>query len=135
MLAESIGKTLAGGDFGLDNILVMFADWAQKLGSILVAAGLAISGFKYMALENPLGVVRLGGALIAAGAAVKQAVSSNPTRSGSGSSSEGGGNERWDAYGERMLGGAIKIEVNGVIKGSGRELQVVLDNEGKRRAL
>lgn len=135
-LADAIGRAIGGGgDFGLDSILIMFADWAQKLGGILIAAGIAIEGFKKQALSNPYGVVILGAALVAAGAAVKAAVENNPTLKSS-SSSSGGGGARFDIEGQRLLRGAeLKIEVNGVITGKGKDLQVVLDKETKRRNL
>lgn len=133
--ATEVGTVLGGGDFGLDNILNMFADWAIKLGSILIAAGISIDSFKKSILSNPLGVAALGAALVVAGAAVKAAVQTNPTSSAGASSGSGGGNDNWDAYGERNLRGKIEVQVNGVLKGNGRDLYGVITKENARRSL
>lgn len=133
--ATEIGNVLGGGDFGLDRILTMFADWAIKLGSILIAAGVSITAFKTQILANPLGVVALGAALVAAGAAVKAAVQTNPTSSSGSGSSSGGGRDNWDAFGERNLRGKIEVQVNGVLKGSGRDLYGVITKENTRKSL
>lgn len=133
--ATEIGNVLGGGDFGLDRILTMFADWAIKLGSILIAAGISIDSFKKTILSNPLGVAALGAALVVAGAAVKAAVQTNPTSSAGASSGSGGGNDNWDAYGERNLRGKIEVQVNGVLKGNGRDLYGVITKENARRSL
>lgn len=133
--ATEIGNVLGGGDFGLDRILTMFADWAIKLGSILIAAGISIESFKTQILANPLGVVALGAALVAAGAAVKSAVQTNPTSSSGAGSSSSGGRDNWDAFGERNLRGKIEVQVNGVLKGSGRDLYGVITKENTRKSL
>lgn len=133
--ASEIGNALGGGDFGLDRILEMFADWAIKLGSILIAAGISLEVFKDSIAENPYAVVAYGAALVAAGAAVKAAVQKNPTSSSGSGSSSNGGRDNWDAFGERNLRGKIEVQVNGVLKGNGRDLYGVITKENVRRSL
>jgi hypothetical protein len=132
MLGTALGAIFSGKDFGMDNFLIMMADWAKKLGGILIAAGLAIFGFKVQALANPLALVALGGALVAAGAAVKAAVSTNPATGIN--TSYGGAQSGGSIEGIRDWSG-LKVSVTGELIGEGSSLKAVLDNESIRQNL
>jgi uncharacterized protein YukE len=129
MLGTALGAALTGKDFGMDNVLLMFADWGKKLGAILVAAGLALFNFQTQIIGNPLAVAGFGAALIAASAAVKAAVSSNPATGVN--SSYGGTQSGGTIEGLRDWSG-MKVTVSGVLIGEGSTLKGVLDSENDR---
>lgn len=134
--AESLGNALAGGGLkgGLDNILLMVADWAANLGQILISAGLAMAIAQKTLAINPMAAVGFGIALVAAAAAIKGAVNSKPMGRGSSSSTSNQGGQDWDAFGLRGLRG-MTVEVNGVLKAQGRDLVAVITSENNRKGL
>ena len=79
--------------------------------------------------------VRLPRSFMYAEEAVKSAVQTNPTSSSGSGSSSNGGRDNWDAFGERNIRGKLVVEVNGVLKGSGKDLYAVINNENNRRSL
>jgi len=130
MIGTALGAALSGKDFGLDNMIMMFADWGKRLGQILFAAGTALWTFKTEAIKNPLAVAAFGLALIAASAAVKAAVSSNPS-TGVNSTYGGGSGVGSDLTGLRDLK-QFSISVTGEIVAQGSNLVAVINNENKR---
>jgi hypothetical protein len=135
-LAESLGTALSGGGLksGLDNILLMVADWAANLGQILISAGLAMAIAQKTLAINPMAAVGFGIALVAAAAAIKGAVNSKPMGRGSSSNTSNQGGQDWDAFGLRGLRG-MTVEVNGVLKAQGRDLVAVISSENNRKGL
>ena len=129
-LGTAIGASISGKDFGGEELLIMIADWGKRLGAIMVAAGLALDGFKKLAITNPIALVGFGAALIAASAAVKAAVSSTPS-TGVNQSYGGGGDSGGDIIGLRELG-QFQVNVTGEIKAQGSELVTVINNENER---
>lgn len=122
------------GDFG-KNFIAMLASWAQKVGILLLSAGLAIEAFKVSLKSlNGVGLIIAGGALIIAAAAAKAAISTPPAMSGGGGAGggySGGGEERPDLFGLRELG-EFNVNVSGVITAQGSELVTVINNENER---
>ena len=134
-LAESIGSAFGGGTFnqGWNKFLIQIADWAQKLGAILVAAGLSLEVFQKQAAVNPMASVVFGLALIAAASAVKASVSKRPGAKGS-AASPGGGGGGFDLTGFRTLKSGLTVNVNGTLKGNGKDLYAVIESETNRRS-
>jgi hypothetical protein len=134
MIGTALGSAFTGKDFGLDNMLMMFADWGKRLGGIMVAAGLSLDAFKKLGFTNPLGVAAFGAALIVASSAVKAAVSSNPmtgVNQSYGGASPGGGQ---DIEGLRNLG-QFNVSLSGELVARGTDLVTVLNNENNRSDL
>ncbi len=122
-IAEAIGKAAAGSsDFGKDLIKAV-AGFAQQLGALFIATGVAEAAFQS---GNPYAMVAAGAALVALGAAVgelmsKQSQGSRAMASGGGSSSGGPGQLPSEAY----------VRVDGKI--SGYNLELVSQKESYRR--
>ncbi len=136
MLGDSIGKALSGqkGNFGQD-FLLMVADWANKLGQILVAAGLSVFAAQTQMAINPLGAVVLGGALIAAAAAVKSAANLNGGGASVSSSQPSQQASGFNLFGMRNLRPDFNVVVTGEIVADGSNLRTILRNEDTRRGL
>ena len=136
MLGDSIGKALSGqkGNFGQD-FLLMVADWANKLGQILVAAGLSVFAAQTQMAINPLGAVVLGGALIAAAAAVKSASNLNGGGASVSSSQPSQQASGFNLAGMRNLRPDFNVVVTGEIVADGSNLRTILRNEDTRRGL
>jgi hypothetical protein len=136
MLGDSIGKALSGqkGNFGQD-FLLMVADWANKLGQILVAAGLSVFAAQTQMAINPLGAVVLGGALIAAAAAVKSASNLNGGGASFNSSQPSQQASGFNLSGMRNLRPDFNVVVTGEIVADGSNLRTILRNEDTRRGL
>ena len=136
MLGDSIGKALSGqkGNFGQD-FLLMVADWANKLGQILVAAGLSVFAAQTTMAINPLGAVVLGGALIAAAAAVKSASNLNGGGASVSSSQPSQQASGFNLSGMRNLRPDFNVVVTGEIVADGSNLRTILRNEDTRRGL
>jgi hypothetical protein len=132
MLGTALGAALSGNDFDIgDNMLMMMADWAKKLGSIMVAAGTAVFAFQSQLAFNPLAVAGFGAALIVAGAAVKGAISERPGTGISSSYGGGAGGEGGDLFGIRSLG-EFALSVTGEIIADGSQLKTIIRNEDER---
>lgn len=139
-IAESIGEIAAGtGDMDdlFRNMLSVIGDFLSSLGKSLIAAGIGAIAFDSL-LENPAAAIAAGVALVALGSIVKNKLAEGPNGSGSSySSANVNKGSSGDYTGTRGLrgDGTIKIQVTGKLTGSGRDLQAVLDEEAKRRAL
>jgi TP901 family phage tail tape measure protein len=137
--AESFGNALATGDWSKmgESILISVADWAMKLGGLMIAAGIAASTF-WKALMTPGGAplaIGIGAALVAAGALIKGAMAPpNSTKSAGASKTSSGVSEGsgMDLMGTRRLQ-QFAIQVTGTIKAQGNELVTVIENETKRK--
>lgn len=136
MLGDSIGKALSGqkGNFGQD-FLMMVADWANKLGQILVAAGLSVFAAQTQMAINPLGAVVLGGELIAAAAVVKSASNLNGGGASFNSSQPSQQASGFNLSGMRNLRPDFNVVVTGEIVADGSNLRTILRNEDTRRGL
>lgn len=80
--SESIGDAFTGdgGAEGFfDNILLIVVNFAQQLGRLLIAAGVASEAFRNL-LVNPAAAIIAGGALIAASTAVRNLLQQGPTQ-------------------------------------------------------
>ncbi len=137
MVGEAIGTALAGGDtgdFGKD-FLVMLADFAKKVGVILLSYGLAIEAFK-VSFEtlNGVALIVAGGALILAASAAKAVLTTSPTSSGGAGTSSSGTGTSESAWGMRDLR-QFEISVSGELVARGNDLVTVFDRENRRKEL
>jgi hypothetical protein len=131
ILGTAIGSALSGKAFnGGEEFLMLLADWAKRLGAILVAAGLAVWKFQTEIAINPLAVAGLGAALIVAGAAVKAVLADTPS-TGVNSTYGGSSGAGSDLMGLRQLK-QFEILVSGEIVAQGSNLVAVINNENKR---
>ena len=140
-VAEGIGTMLSGGSTKevLQSFLTLIADWAIKLGGLMVAAGIAASEFWTSLMAGPTGAVAaiaIGAALIAAGSLVKGAMAAPGTSSTSAGTSSGT-NTGIDLTGNRQLtqNGTLQVQVVGRLETTGKSLAYVLSNETKRTSL
>jgi hypothetical protein len=140
-VAEGIGTMLSGGSTKevLQSFLTLIADWAIKLGGLMVAAGIAASEFWTSLMAGPTGAVAaiaIGAALIAAGSLVKGAMAAPGTSSTSVGTSSGT-NTGIDLTGNRQLtqNGTLQVQVVGRLETTGKSLAYVLSNETKRTSL
>lgn len=136
-IAESIGEAFGGGKMkdGLNKFLITLADWAQKFGGMLIAAGVASEAFQKSLAVNPLLAVGAGIALIAAASAVKGALASRPGARDSGGSRGGGGSigRGENLEGMRGLYG-LNVTVTGEIVADGSQLRTVIRNDEVRES-
>lgn len=119
-ISEALGEALASSDFSNfgDKILEAVASFAQQLGAQMVALGVAELALKTQ-INNPIGLIAAGAALVAAGAAVKATLS----KQGNVISSAGGGGYSGGNYSSSSVGSMTseaqdtRVEVVGVIRG------------------
>ena len=136
LLGNAIGEGLSGKEIGKE-FIVMLADWGQRVGAIMLSAGLAIEAFKVsLSSLNGIALIIAGGALIVAASAVKGALKSGLNGGGGYSSygSSGGGGGIGTVEGLRNLQG-FEVKVTGELVARGNDLVTVFDNEQNRANL
>lgn len=130
-----------GSGSGIENafkvVVGVMADGIQQMGKSLIAYGVLMVAAQ-AALKNPfsniggVGAIIAGGVAVAAGAALKSAISSSSNSISSGGSSNTGsrGGRGTGTFSQERSGKTIRVE--GIIKG--RDLALVLANENQNKA-
>ena len=125
-LANAIGSG-AGIDDAFKVVLGIFAGGLQQIGKALIAYGVTLAAAD-KALKNPFtswqGAIAAGFVAVAAGAALKGAVSSTSSGMSGGGGSSSGGRQgfQFDRSGQ-------SINLSGSLVASGRDLELVLTNQ------
>lgn len=133
-LADGLGEAFATGDFeaGAQKMLIAVADWAQKFGAMLIAAGLASEAFQKSLAASPEVAIASGVALIAAASLAKASMNRRPGASAQNGNRGGGGD--FDLSGFRNLRSDFVVEVTGTLTGKGKDLAAVIQNESVRKS-